>query len=97
MNEDSLRRNERITLAVTATERATVEAAAAIAGLSASAFGRHRLLQHGSSATQPVAPALAALLRTLAQIEGRPTDPALVDELRRALAEFRPILLASLT
>ena len=81
---------------MTATERATVEAAAAIAGLSASAFGRSRLLRHGSGATLPAAPALAALLRTLAQIKGCPTDPALVIELERAVAELRPILLASL-
>ena len=96
MSDASLRRRERITLAVTATERATVEAAAAVAGLSVSVFGRRRLLEHGSNVNLPAAPALAAVLRTMSRIEGRPSNPDLVIELRRALAELRPILLASL-
>ena len=88
--------SERITVAVTANEKARVDAAAAIAGLSTGPFVRLRLLGRGATAGRPAAPALAALLRTLARIEGCPIDPALAAELRRALVELRPFLVGSL-
>ena len=90
-------RTARLTIALTAAERSLIAARAASSLRSEPAFVRQRIFGGAAPGSYPEAPALAAVLATLTRIEttaGR--DPALIAELRAAVASLRQLLLARL-